>query len=99
MPKMLTASEAAEMLGLRPATIRSWIWKRQIRYVKVSRSVRIPADEVQRMIESGTRPAMMTKRQGLVTLGGARMSAKADGSYERDPGSVANGPRTRGARR
>jgi excisionase family DNA binding protein len=58
MSKMLTVTEVARALGLKPATIRSWIWKRQIRYVKVSRAVRIPADEVERLIESGTRPAV-----------------------------------------
>ena len=58
MKQMLTINEVAQRLGLRLATIRSWIWKRQIGYVKVSRAVRIPADEVERLIESGTRPAV-----------------------------------------
>jgi excisionase family DNA binding protein len=58
MAKMLTVSQAAQALGVKPATVRSWIWKRQIEYVKVSRAVRIPADEVQRVIERGTRPAI-----------------------------------------
>lgn len=62
MAKMLTISEAAQALGMKPATIRSWIWKRQIGYVKVSRAVRIPADEVERLIECGTRPAMKSTR-------------------------------------
>ena len=57
MAKMLTIREAAHALGMQPATIRSWIWKRQIGYVKVSRAVRIPADEIERLIERGTRPA------------------------------------------
>lgn len=58
MSKMLTVREAAQSLGVKPATIRSWIWKRQIGYVKVSRAVRIPADEIQRVIECGNRPAI-----------------------------------------
>jgi excisionase family DNA binding protein len=58
MATMLTIGEAAQTLGVRPATIRSWIWKRQIEYVKVSRSVRIPATVVQRIIKNGTRPAV-----------------------------------------
>jgi excisionase family DNA binding protein len=58
MAKMLTVSEAAQALGMKPATIRSWIWKRQIGYVKVSRAVRIPAEEIQRVIERGNRPAV-----------------------------------------
>ena len=58
MANMLTVSEAAHALGVKPATIRSWIWKRQIEYVKVSRAVRIPANEIARVIEHGTRPAI-----------------------------------------
>jgi len=58
MATMLTISEAARALGVRPATIRSWIWKRQIEYVKVSRSVRIPATVVQQIIKNGTRPVV-----------------------------------------
>ena len=58
MSKMLTIREVAQALGLKPATIRSWIWKRQIGYVKVSRAVRIPVDELDRLIKRGTRPAI-----------------------------------------
>jgi excisionase family DNA binding protein len=58
MAEMLTVSQAAQALGVKPATVRSWIWKRQIEYVKLSRAVRIPAEEVQRMIERGRRHAI-----------------------------------------
>lgn len=58
MTEMLTVSQAAHALGVKSATVRSWIWKRQIEYVKVSRVVRISADEVQRVIECGTRHAI-----------------------------------------
>lgn len=58
MSKLLTVNEAAHQLGVKPATVRSWIWKRQIEYVKVSRSVRIPAEAVKKMIERGTVPAL-----------------------------------------
>lgn len=58
MASMLTINEAAHALGVRPATIRSWVWKRQIEYVKVSRSVRIPSAVVQRLIKNGTRLAV-----------------------------------------
>jgi len=65
MSKMLTVSQAAQALGVKPATIRSWVWKRQIEYVKVSRAVRISADEVQRVIERGTRPSKVGARPTL----------------------------------
>lgn len=62
MAKLLTVSQAAQAWGVRPATVRSWIWKRQIEYVKVSRAVRIPAEEVQRVIERGRRRAIRSSR-------------------------------------
>jgi excisionase family DNA binding protein len=58
MANMLTVEEAAEKLGVRASTIRSWVWKRQIEFVKISRSVRIPDKVVDRLIRSGTRPAL-----------------------------------------
>jgi excisionase family DNA binding protein len=60
MKEMLTVNQAAQAWAVKPATVRSWIWKRQIGYVKVSRAVRIPAEEVDRLIECGTRPAVTT---------------------------------------
>jgi excisionase family DNA binding protein len=62
MANMLTVDEAAQVLGVKPATMRSWIWKRQIEYVKVSRVVRIPSAEIQRVIQCGTRPAINNNR-------------------------------------
>jgi excisionase family DNA binding protein len=62
MEKLLTVSQAAQAWAVKPATVRSWIWKRQIEYVKVSRAVRIPVEEVQRVIESGTRLAIGSSR-------------------------------------
>jgi excisionase family DNA binding protein len=65
MATMLTIGQAAQALGVRPATVRSWIWKRQIEYVKVSRSVRIPAAVVQRIIKNGTRPAVDRHKRAI----------------------------------
>jgi excisionase family DNA binding protein len=62
MARMLTVNQAAQEWGVKPATVRSWIWKRQIEYVKVSRAVRIPSEEIDRVIEHGTRPAIRSAR-------------------------------------
>ena len=67
MEKMLTVSQAAQALGVKPATVRSWIWKRQIGYVKILRSVRIAAEEIDRLIECGTRPAEKSTQPGVAT--------------------------------
>jgi excisionase family DNA binding protein len=67
MANMLTVDEAAKRLGVRPSTIRSWLWKRQIEFVKISRSVRIPADVIDRLIVAGTRPALGTESRVTAT--------------------------------
>jgi excisionase family DNA binding protein len=56
--KLLTVMQAADRLGLRPATIRSWIWARRIQYVKLGRSVRLREDTIDEIIEAGTIPAL-----------------------------------------
>ena len=55
--KLFPIPEAAERLGLKPATVRFWVWTRRIEYVKVGRAVRIPESAIQRVIEQGTVPA------------------------------------------
>lgn len=53
--RMLTVAQAAERLGLRPATIRAWIFRREhLDFVKVGRSVRISEKAVERFIHTNT---------------------------------------------
>lgn len=59
MEKLLTVNEAAERLCLRPSTIRKWLLRRELAYVKVGkRSIRITEREVERMITLGSRPSI-----------------------------------------
>jgi excisionase family DNA binding protein len=59
--RLLRIHEAAERLGVKDATIRAWIWQREIDYVKVGRrSVRIASDVIDEIIRSGTVPAKQT---------------------------------------
>ena len=53
---LLKASEAAERLGLKEATIRRRILERKISYVKIGRAVRIPVEVVEGLIAAGYRP-------------------------------------------
>ena len=56
---LITIREAAERLGLKESTIRNYILKRQIAYVKPSvRAVRIPIEELERILAAGLRPAI-----------------------------------------
>ena len=57
--KLITIREAAERLGLKESTIRKYILKRQIAYVKPSvRAVRIPIEELERILAVGLRPVI-----------------------------------------
>lgn len=57
--KLLTVREVAERLGLKESTIRKRILQRQIAYVKPGlRAVRIPVEELERIMAAGLRPAI-----------------------------------------
>jgi excisionase family DNA binding protein len=57
MQRLLTVTEAAEALALRPATIRAWLMRRTLPRVRVGRAVRIPAEAIAQFIELHTVPA------------------------------------------
>ena len=61
---LLSVPEAAEALGVQPATIRSWIYRRRVVYVRVGRSVRVPESEIARIITAGTVPALPEREVG-----------------------------------
>ena len=57
--QLTTIREAAHRLGLKESTIRKYILKRQIAYVKPSvRAVRIPIEELERILAAGLRPVI-----------------------------------------
>jgi excisionase family DNA binding protein len=60
--KLITVQEAAERLGVKQATIRAWIYRREIDYVKLHRSVRLREETIQALAEDGTVPALKTRR-------------------------------------
>jgi excisionase family DNA binding protein len=61
--RLLTVQEAAEYLGIKPATIRAWILRREkIEVVKVGRLVRITETSIQKLIDDNTIPPKECKR-------------------------------------
>jgi excisionase family DNA binding protein len=54
---MLTVRQASERLGLRESTLRAWIGQRRIGIVRLGRAIRIPLEEIDRLIAQGTIPA------------------------------------------
>ena len=55
--KLLDVGQAAERLGVKPATIRSWILRREkLQVVKVGRLVRITERSIERFIDENSIP-------------------------------------------
>ncbi len=58
MANLLTVAATAEALALKEPTIRMWIAKRRIGYVRVGRrAIRVPREEVERLLREGAVPA------------------------------------------
>jgi excisionase family DNA binding protein len=56
MAGLLTVEETAELLGVKPSTVRAWIHRREkLEVVKVGRAVRIPAESLASFIKANTR--------------------------------------------
>jgi len=51
-----TVEQAASELNLSRATIRAWIAQRRLGHVRLGRAIRIPADEIRRVLETGYVP-------------------------------------------
>ena len=62
MTQLLTVKQAAELLGLKVATIRVWLYRRRLPCVRCGRAVRIPADAVAQFIEHNSVPASEERR-------------------------------------
>lgn len=51
-----TVEQAALELNLSRATIRAWIAQRRLGHVRLGRAIRIPVQEIQRVLEGGYVP-------------------------------------------
>ncbi len=55
-PELLTVVEAADIVRLKPSTIRAWILHRKIAYVKLGGRVFLRRSDVEGLIEQGLIP-------------------------------------------
>lgn len=60
--RLLTVSQAAEILGVKVSTIRAWLLRRKLPRVNCGRAVRIPAEAVTKFVERNTIPAKEDRR-------------------------------------
>jgi excisionase family DNA binding protein len=58
MTRLLTVDEVASLTGWKPATIRQKVWRRELPYVKLGRSVRFRESEISHLIEGSSVPTL-----------------------------------------
>jgi len=58
LPRLRTVQEAASDLCVSVHTVRAWISRRKLGSVRLGRSIRIPSDDIARLVEEGTVPAV-----------------------------------------
>lgn len=57
MDKLLNIQESAKLLRLSPNTLRSWIFQKRIRVVRLGRKVLFRESDLEKMIEKGIQEA------------------------------------------
>jgi len=55
---LMTVEQFAQAVGLKPATVRQKVWRREIEFVRIGRAIRFRPELVDKMIEQGTVPAL-----------------------------------------
>ncbi len=58
MTKLLTTEEFAAAVGWKPATVRQKVYRREVEFVRMGRSIRFKPETVQKLIDRGTVPAL-----------------------------------------
>ena len=59
---LLTVNQVAERTGWRPKTVRMKVWRRELEFVKLGRSVRFREESIERLIDRNTVPALETRQ-------------------------------------
>ena len=59
----LNVSRVATELDISVHTVRAWIAQRRIAHVRLGRAIRIPASEIERLLEEGYVPARPPARR------------------------------------
>jgi excisionase family DNA binding protein len=63
--RLLNVREAARLLGTTPKTLYTMVWRREIVFVKIGRSLRFDVKDLEQMIERAkVRPTRETRETG-----------------------------------
>jgi len=55
---LLTVDQFAQAVGLKPATIRQKVWRREVEFIRIGRAIRFKPETAEKLIEAGTVPAL-----------------------------------------
>ena len=55
---LMTVEQFAAAMGWKPSTVYQKVWRREVEFVRIGRSVRFKPETVERLIEAGTVPAL-----------------------------------------
>jgi excisionase family DNA binding protein len=61
--RLLTVQQTAELLAVKPGTVRLWIGQRRLPMVRLGRSVRVPLAGLQELIVENTVPPCRDDRR------------------------------------
>ena len=56
LPRLYSVPVAATELGIRPATLRSWIADQRIEIIRIGRLIKVSEAEILRIISDGRQP-------------------------------------------
>jgi len=59
--QLLTINEVAQMTGWKPKTVRMKVWRRELEFVRLGRSIRFREETINRLIESSIVPALESR--------------------------------------
>lgn len=58
MAKLLTVEEFAAEVGWRPRTVRQKVWRREVEFIRIGRTIRFKRETAEKLIEQGTVPVL-----------------------------------------
>lgn len=51
LEELLRIPQAARILGIRPKTLRDWVWRRKVTFIKVGKGVAFRPSDLRKFIE------------------------------------------------
>ena len=58
MRKLMTVEEFADAIGQKPNTVRQRVWRREVEFVRIGRSIRFKPETAEALIAAGTVPPL-----------------------------------------